>query len=138
VDDRNAVPHGRVVHEVPGGEVVGAIDDHVPAVGEDPLDVLRGQALLERHDAHVWVERFESSLCGEDLRLPEPVRGVHDLALKVRLVDDVSVHDLTSRLRRRRMGMQVSRTAPTAERVHPGDAAALFPDLRDEEMPAVA
>ena len=50
VDDRDPVPDGRVVDEVAGGEVVGAVDDHVPALVEDPLDVLGGEALLVRLD----------------------------------------------------------------------------------------
>ena len=48
VHDRDAVPDGGVVDEVARREVVGAVDDHVPAVREDPLDVLRVEPLLER------------------------------------------------------------------------------------------
>ena len=93
VDDRDPVPHRRVVDEVSGREVVGAVDDHVPAVGEDPLDVLRVEPLLERHDVHVRVERLDRALRGRDLRLAEPLGRVDDLALEVRVVDDVGVDD---------------------------------------------
>ena len=48
VDDRDAVPHRGVVQEVAGREVVGAVDDHVPALGEDAVDVLGRQSLLEQ------------------------------------------------------------------------------------------
>ena len=51
VHDRDAAPHGGVVHEVARREVVGAVDDDVPAVAEDAVDVLRGEPLLERDDA---------------------------------------------------------------------------------------
>ena len=50
VDDRDVVPDRGVVDEVARGEVVGAVDDHVPAVGEDALDVLGGEALLVGDD----------------------------------------------------------------------------------------
>ena len=60
VDDGDAAPHGRVVDEVPRREVVGAVDDQVPAVVEDPVDVLRGQALAVGDDVDVGVERLRS------------------------------------------------------------------------------
>ena len=47
VDDRHVVPDRRVVHEVARREVVGAVDDHVPAGADDPVGVLGRQALLE-------------------------------------------------------------------------------------------
>src|SRR5579884_3116546 len=40
VHDRDVVPDGRVVDEVARREVVGAVDDHVPALVEDAVDVL--------------------------------------------------------------------------------------------------
>ena len=60
VHDRDVVPDRRVVHEVAGREVVGAVDDQVPAVVEDPVDVLRGEALAVGDDVHVGVERARS------------------------------------------------------------------------------
>src|SRR5439155_24214146 len=36
VYDGDVVPDRGVVQEVAGGEVVGAVDDHVPALAEDP------------------------------------------------------------------------------------------------------
>jgi hypothetical protein len=64
VDDRDVVPDGRVVQQVARGEVVGAVDDHVPAVAEDAVDVLRGEPLLVGHDPDVRVERLERALRG--------------------------------------------------------------------------
>src|SRR5206468_1422012 len=55
VDDGRVVPDGRVVDEIPRGEVVRAVDDHVPAVGEDPLDVLGREPLLVGDDVDVGV-----------------------------------------------------------------------------------
>ena len=43
VHDRHAVPHRGVVDEVARREVVGPVDDDVPAVGEDPIDVVRAR-----------------------------------------------------------------------------------------------
>ena len=93
VHDGDPVPDRGVVDQVARGEVVGAVDDHVPAVAEDPLDVLGGEPLLVGHDGHVRVERLDRPLRDLDLRLAEPVGRVDDLALEVRLVDDVVVDD---------------------------------------------
>src|SRR5690606_25260430 len=48
VDDGDALPHARVVDEVARGEVVEAVDDHVPALVEDAVDVGAVEPLLER------------------------------------------------------------------------------------------
>ena len=93
VDDRDVVPDRCVVHEVPRGEVVGAVDDEVPAFVEDPVDVLGGETLAVREDVHVGVERGDRALRRVDLRCAERVERVDDLPLQVRLVDDVRVDD---------------------------------------------
>src|SRR5947207_3329931 len=72
---------------------VNAVDDHVPALGEDPLDVLRGQLLLEGLDLDIRVQLPKATLRGIDLRLPQGGGRVEHLALEVRLVDDVRVDD---------------------------------------------
>ena len=60
VDDRDAVPDGGVVHEVARREVVGAVDDHVPAVVEDPIDVLGGEPLRDTSSTFdVRVQRLD-------------------------------------------------------------------------------
>src|SRR5947207_3043507 len=50
VHDRDVVPDRCVVDEVTGREVVGAVDDHIPARLEDPLDAVGGEPLAERND----------------------------------------------------------------------------------------
>ena len=84
---------GRVVDEVARREVVGAVDDHVPAVAEDPLDVLGGQPLLvgttSTSGLSASIVRFAESTFGS----PSRSVAVDDLALEVRVVDDVGVDD---------------------------------------------
>jgi hypothetical protein len=77
----------RVVQQVARREVVGAVDDHVPALAEDPVDVLGGEPLLERLDGDVGVERLERALGRLGLRVAEALGRVDDLALEVRRVD---------------------------------------------------
>ena len=91
--DGDPVPDRGVVDEVAGGEVVGAVDDHVPALAEDALDVLGGEPLLVGLDVDVRVERLDRPLRRVDLRLAEAVGRVDDLALEVRVVDHVRVDD---------------------------------------------
>src|SRR5207247_7742057 len=93
VHDGDVVPHGGVVDEVTGREVVGAVDDHVPAVGQDALDVLRAEAFLVGDDLDVRIEGLDRALGGIDLRLAERLGRVDDLALQVRLVYDIRVDD---------------------------------------------
>jgi hypothetical protein len=81
VRDGDPVPHGGIVQEVAGGEVVGAVDDDVPALAEDAVDVLGRQALLEDLGGDVGVERLDRTLGGVGLRLAQPLCGVNDLAL---------------------------------------------------------
>src|SRR5919199_748021 len=57
--------------------------------GEDAVDVLGRQPLLVRDHLHVGVQRLDRPLRGLHLRLAEHLRRVDDLALQVRLVDDV-------------------------------------------------
>src|SRR3954463_7680138 len=87
------MPDRGVVDEVAGREVVGAVDDHVPAVAEDPLDVLRGELLLVGLHLDVWVELADRPRGRLDLRLPERGGRVENLALEVRFVDDVGIDD---------------------------------------------
>src|SRR5262245_41583699 len=93
VDDRDVVPDRGVVHEVARREVVGAVDDHLPAVGKDPLDVLGAEPLAVGRDLHVGVQRLDRAPRTVDLRRAERVQRVRDLPLEVRLVDDVRVDD---------------------------------------------
>ncbi len=140
--DGDPVPDRCVVQEVAGRKVVGAVDDHVPALAEDAVDVLGGQALLEREHADVRVERLERPSCRLDLRLAEPVGRMDDLALQVRLVDDVRVDDPErADARRREIERRGGAEPAGADEEDARIEQALLPvlaDLGDEEMPAVA
>ena len=142
VDDRDVVPDRRVVEEVPGREVVGTVDDHVPAVPEDPVDVLGVETLLIRDDVDVGVDALERLLRGEHLRLAERCRRVDDLALEVRRVDGVRVDD-AERADACRCEVQSGRRAEPAgaekqnARVEQLELSRLA-DLRDQDVAAVA
>src|SRR3989454_8557785 len=142
VHDGDAVPDGGVVHEVTRREVVGGVDDHVPAVGEDALDVLRGQALLVGDDLNVGVERLDRALGGVDLGLAQALGRMNDLPLEVGLVDDVCIDD-PEPSHARGSKVEGGRRAETA-RADEQDLGVeqlqlpLLADLGDEEVPAVA
>src|SRR6476620_7882143 len=93
VHQRNVVPDRGVVDQVSGREVVGAVDDHVPPVGEDPLDVLGREPLDIGDDLDVRVELLERPLRRLRLPLAESPGRMHDLALEVRGIDAVVVDD---------------------------------------------
>ena len=101
--DGDAELHRRVVHEEAGGEVVGAVDDDVVA-REDVHDVVGAEAHVVGDDVHVGVEQRERLLGRVDLAVADAVDVVEDLALQVRLVDDVHVDDADACRRRRRRG----------------------------------
>jgi hypothetical protein len=136
------MPDRSVVDEVARREVVRAVDDHVPALVEDPIDVLGGQALAVRDHADVRVERLNGRLRGVDLRRPERLRRVHDLALQVGLVDHVSVDDAQRADPRRGEVQRRGRTeAAGADEQHARveqPHLALLADLRDQQVAAVA
>ena len=90
--DGDPVLDRRVVQQIARRKVVGAVNDHV-VVGDDPVDVLRGEALLISDDPDVRIQSLERTLGRFDLRLADPIGRVEDLALQVREVDDVGVHD---------------------------------------------
>ena len=142
VDERDVVPDRRVVQQVARREVVGAVDDHVPALAEDAVDVLRGDPLVVGDDLDVGIERLERALRGGDLRLPEPVGGVDDLALQVGRVDDVGVDDpeladARGREVERRRRAEAAGADEEHARVEQLQLAGLA-DLRDEQVAAVA
>ena len=140
--DRDVVPDRGVVDEVARREVVGAVHDHVPAVLEDALDVLRGQPLAERDDLDVGVQGFDRPARGVGLRLAERVGRVHDLALQVRLVDHVRVDD--PELADAGRGQVERGRRAEAARADQQDARVEQPqlpflaDLRDQQVAAVA
>ena len=90
--DRDAELHRRVVDEEAGREVVGAVDDDVVAV-EDRQHVVGAEPDVVGDDVDVGVEQGERLLGRVDLAIADAVDVVEDLALEVRLVDDVHVDD---------------------------------------------
>ncbi len=66
VHDGDALQQRRVVEQVPGGEVVGAVDHDVVAV-DDVEDVVGAEAHVVGDDVDVGVERGERLLRGVDL-----------------------------------------------------------------------
>ena len=141
MDDRDPVPHRGVVQEVARREVVGAVDDDLPALVEDPVDVVGAQALSVRDDLDVRVQLANSPLGRLDLWLPERGRRMQHLALEVRLVDCVVVHDPESA---DPCGGEVERgrraePARTDDEHVRGEQPLLArdADLRDQDVPAV-
>ena len=92
VHDRDAVAQAGVVEQVARREVVGAVDDHVDAL-EQPVDVLRRQPLAVGDHVHVGVQLLDALPGRLRLGHADRRRRVQHLALQVRLVDDVVVHD---------------------------------------------
>jgi energy-coupling factor transport system ATP-binding protein len=92
VDDRLAQPHGGVVEDVAGVEVVGAVDDDVVA-GDQPLDVVGPQPLGVLHHRRLGVQPADRQLGRVDLAHAQPIHAVEHLALEVRLVDHVVVDE---------------------------------------------
>src|SRR5205085_12603809 len=88
----DALEERRVVQQVPGGEVVGAVDDDVVAV-DDVEDVVGAETDVVGDDVDVRVQLRECLLGRVDLALADAIDVVQDLALQVRRVDDVHVDD---------------------------------------------
>src|SRR5439155_1018881 len=138
----DVVPDRGVIDQIPGWEIVRSVHDHVPAVGEDPLDVLRRQLLLVRLHVDVRVELANRARRRLDLRLAERSRRVQDLALQVGLVDDVGIDDPE----RADAGRSEVERGGRAEAARPDQEyarlqqlqLALFADLGDQQMAAVA
>src|SRR5688572_6288751 len=82
---------GRIVDEVSGGKVVAAVDDHVPLVRQDALDVFTRQALLVFYDLHVWIEIPKSNLGAVHLWDANARGRVKDLPLEVRRIHYVGI-----------------------------------------------
>ena len=130
-----------VVHQVPGGEVVGPVHDQVVAV-DDVEDVVGAQPHVVGHHVDVGVERGERLLGRVDLAFADAVHGVQDLALEVRGVHHVHVHDADRAHPGRRQVQRGGRTqaARTEEqhlRVEQLELA-LLADLGHEEVALVS
>jgi hypothetical protein len=92
VDVDLAEHHRRVVDQVAGREVVGAVDDDV-VVGEDGQGVGRGDPLLVDVDPGLGIEVEHAAPRRLRLRGADVLGAVDHLALEVRQVDHVEVHD---------------------------------------------
>ncbi len=92
VHDGHAGQQRRVVEQIAGGEVVGAVDDDVVAL-EDVEDVVGAEADVVGDDVDVGVQLSERLLRRVDLALADPVDVVEHLALQVRRVHHVHVDD---------------------------------------------
>ena len=88
MDDGLLQQHAGIVDEIPGREVVAAVDDQV-VVLEDVDDVVPRQARLIGHHLDVGVQVLQRLLGGVDLRLSNALAVVQDLPLQVALVNDV-------------------------------------------------
>jgi hypothetical protein len=141
VDDRDPGSHGGIVEGVARLERVGPVQDDVIAL-DQALDVVRGEHLLVGDDADVGVESGDRLPGAFRLLLADAVIGVEDLALEVRHVDDVEIDD-SDRADAGRRQVEAGRRAQPA-RADEQDLRveelrlALGPDLRDEEVAAVA
>jgi len=91
-DVRLAEQHARVVHEVPRGEVVGAVHDEV-VLAEQVQDVGRVEAQLVQVHLHERVDLVHGVGGRLRLRAADVALPVDDLALQVRLVHDVELDD---------------------------------------------
>src|SRR5439155_205599 len=82
--------HTRIVHQVAGGKVVAAVDDHV-IVGENLQRVLAGEHGLMRYHGDVRVDVFQRAAGGLSLRAADVVGEVHHLPVQVGQIDTVGV-----------------------------------------------
>ena len=139
--DGDSQLHRGVVQHVAHREVVGAVHDHVVAV-DDLEDVVGPQADVVGDHVDVGVESRERLLGRVDFALAHPVDVVQDLALQVRGVDHVHVHDAErahaggSQVQRRGRAQATGAEAQDAgiQQAH----LALLADLRQQQVPVVA
>ena len=131
----------RVVDQVAGREVVGAVDDEVVAL-EDPEDVVVVEPLRVHHDLDQRVDLGDRLLRRLRLRPADVGLAVDDLALQVRLVDLVELDD-ADRPDACRGEVHQRRAAEAAgtDHQHLGVLEPLLPghpDVGDDQVPAVA
>ena len=84
--------HARVVDQIAGGEVVGAVDDDV-VIGEQLQRVLRREGGLVGVDLHVRIDLSDPLFRGVELQAADVCSRVNDLPLQVREVDHVEIND---------------------------------------------
>ena len=92
VDQRLGQEEGRVVAEIPGGKVIGAIDDDV--IRSEHIErVARVDVQVVLDNLHVRVDRADRMGGGLDLQPAQVLCAMQDLALQVAGVHDVEIED---------------------------------------------
>ena len=141
VHQRQPQHDGRVIDQVPSGEVVGAVDDHVPPV-QQTQGVLRGQPSPVGDDLDVGVERPDRRGCRVHLGAAHGGTRMDDLALQVGHVDVVVVNEADRTHPGGRQVQGCRRPEPTgADEQDPGGPDALLadhPHLRHERVAVIA
>ena len=136
-----AEQHAGVVHQVPRAEVVAAVDDQI--VGPEQIErvvAVQPDAMLV--DRHVGVQLADGLARRLRLRHADALGIVEHLALQVRLVDHVVVHDAQPAHARRGQVEPRRRAQPAGAdeqylRLEQLRLARLA-DFGDQQMPAVA
>ena len=92
VDNRALREERGVVVEVPGGEIIRAVDDHI-VVGEQGEGVVYGHAVAMFDDVDEGIRRAQSPRGGGDFRFADGSGVVEELALEVVIGDPIEVGD---------------------------------------------
>lgn len=132
--------HAGVVDQVTGGEVVRAVDDEV-VLAEDLHHVLGFEPLFVKDHVDVRVDAQHAVAGGFGLGPADVRLAVDDLALQVRLVDLVELHDAQrAHAGRGQVHERGGAEAARAHGQHLGVLQALLavhPDVRDDQVAGV-
>ena len=92
VDIRLLQENADVVAQVARGKIIRAIDDDI--VGLDDLAGILGleEGVVEI-DLHIGVDLFDAIAGAVELLAADIFRSVQNLALQVRVVDDIEIHE---------------------------------------------
>ena len=91
VDVRLLLEDAHVVGQVARGEIIRAVDDDVVRFGDLP-GVLAGEQRVVQIDLHVGIDRADAVAGGLDLLAAHILGAVQNLALEVRIIDHVEIH----------------------------------------------
>lgn len=80
----------RAVDRVPGGEIIGAVEDDV-TTRDKLVEVLPPELFRKNPDVDFRIERRERFLRRLDFALADAIGAVEDLALEIREVDLVRI-----------------------------------------------
>ena len=81
-----------VVDQVPGGEVIGAIDNDV-VIAQDFEGVLAGEPSVEFFDAKVGVDVLHAIGGGIEFLAADVAGAVDDLALQIGNIDNIEINE---------------------------------------------